>query len=559
MTKDIKTKNVAKNIKTLDKAATATQHIRQASVKSKQQIEENTNYQEKSPQTYAINKVSKKVPQHTKGIIMNAKKNEKQLRIHLNEKKRAKAVKTEKAIIDVHKMPQQKRILSFDKEHYKRQMYYPDRKALKAKRSASKSSKTGRSKNIKHITKISKHEKVSAKLPSQNKNAAKQHAIHSVRKSKETAAAMKSAAWKPSGHVKKTTHAAASALRKMIESAKEVYVFLAAIGSIAVFFILIIALIGGIFMTGGSSSSENTQLSQEVIDHTPLIQKYAEEYEIPTYVNAIQAIMMQESVGRGNDPMQSSECAFNKEYPNKPNGITDPEYSIKVGVENFADCIKRANCEDPFDIEHLYLAWQGYNYGNNYIEWAVENFGGYSQGNALMFSEQQAAKNGWLSYGDPEYVPHVARYYQFTQMGTGSSEIVNIAISQLGNKGGIPYWSWWGYQSRVEWCAIFISWCADQCGMIDDGSILKFENVTVGMEWFKERDQWLPNDVTPSESMVIFFDWNNDSTCDHVGLVEKAENGTVYTIEGNSGDEVKRNTYPLNSDIIMGYGTIKDR
>lgn len=120
----------------------------------------------------------------------------------------------------------------------------------------------------------------------------------------------------------------------MIESAKEVYLFLSAIGSVACLFILVIALVGGIFMSRGNSSSGNAQLSQEVIAYTPLIQKYADEFEIPLYVNAIQAVMMQESGGKGNDPMQSSECAFNKKYPNTPNGITDPEYSIEVGIEN---------------------------------------------------------------------------------------------------------------------------------------------------------------------------------------------------------------------------------
>lgn len=318
-----------------------------------------------------------------------------------------------------------------------------------------------------------------------------------------------------------------------------------------------IALVGGIFMSRGNSSSGYAQLSQEVIAYTPLIQKYADEFEIPLYVNAIQAIMMQESGGKGNDPMQSSECAFNKKYPNVPNGITDPEYSIKVGIENFADCVKRAKCKDPFDIENLSLTWQGYNYGNGYIEWAVKNFGGYSQGNAQVFSEEQAAKHGWSSYGDPEYVPHVMRYYQFAQLGTGNSQLVNVALTQLGNKGGIPYWSWWGYSSRVEWCAIFVSWCSEQCGMLQDGSIPKFENVTIGMNWFKERNQWLPRGTVPSEGMIIFFDWNNDNHCDHVGMVEKAENRIVYTVEGNSNDEVRRNTYSVNSNVIMGYGTIK--
>lgn len=172
--------------------------------------------------------------------------------------------------------------------------------------------------------------------------------------------------------------------------------------------------------------------------YTPLIQKYADEYDIPRYLNALQAIMMQESGGKGNDPMQASECAFNTKYPNTPNSITDPVYSIQVGVQNFADCLKQAKSNDPLDIPLLSLALQDYNYGNGYIEWALSNFGAYSQGNAKVFADEQARKHGWSSYGDPEYVPHVLRYYQFSALGTSNSKLVNIAASQIDNQGVLP-------------------------------------------------------------------------------------------------------------------------
>lgn len=120
---------------------------------------------------------------------------------------------------------------------------------------------------------------------------------------------------------------------------------------------------------------------------------------------------MQESGGRGTDPMQASECPYNTEYPNTPGGITDPDYSIRVGIQYYADCVTQAGCESPADISRLQLSWQGYNYGNGYIGWALTNYGGYSLENALEFSQQQAAAHGWSGYGDPEYVPHVQRYY----------------------------------------------------------------------------------------------------------------------------------------------------
>lgn len=555
MSKDIKTRTVLKDVKTIDKAKVASEHIHHATIKSKEQYEEHTSQKEHTPHDYAVNKTSEKVPRYTKNIVINAGVNEKRYRNHRKEKNAIKTLQKEYQEIA---SPISHQDYQIKAKTHKTHSAFTKNRTIKIRRINKKDIKTTDSKEIKQFIKAPKNDrKVSVRIPSQNKNVAKQYAIQSMKKSKESASAMKQVAMKSSNYAKKITKATTSAFKKMFESAKEVYLFISAIGGVACLLILVIALVGGIFMSRGNSSSGYTQLSQEVIAYTPLIQKYADEFEIPLYVNAIQAIMMQESGGKGNDPMQSSECAFNKKYPNTPNGITDPEYSIEVGIENFADCIKRAKCKDPFDIENLSLAWQGYNFGNGYIEWAVKNFGGYSQGNAQVFSEEQAAKHGWSSYGDPEYVPHVMRYYQFAQLGTGNSQLVNVALTQLGNKGGIPYWSWWGYSSRVEWCAIFVSWCSEQCGMLQDGSIPKFENVTIGMNWFKERNQWLPRGTVPSEGMIIFFDWNNDNHCDHVGMVEKADNGIVYTVEGNSNDEVRRNTYAVNSNVIMGYGTIK--
>ena len=120
---------------------------------------------------------------------------------------------------------------------------------------------------------------------------------------------------------------------------------------------------------------------------------------------------MQESGGRGTDPMQSSECPYNTRYSNSPNAIQDADYSIHVGIQYYADCLKEAGCTSPQDMDKLKLSLQGYNYGNGYITWALRNYGGYSAENALQFSNDQAASHGWSAYGDPEYVPHVLRYY----------------------------------------------------------------------------------------------------------------------------------------------------
>jgi len=135
--------------------------------------------------------------------------------------------------------------------------------------------------------------------------------------------------------------------------------------------------------------------------------------------------------------------------------------------------------------------------------------------------------------------------------------IVQVALSQIGNVGGEPYWSWYGFGSRVEWCACFVSWCADQCGYIDTGVIPKYAGCDNGMDWFKERGQWADNSVEPSPGMIIFFDWaynGQDGTADHTGIVERVENGIVYTVEGNTSDSCAERHYAVGHSEILGYG-----
>ena len=325
-------------------------------------------------------------------------------------------------------------------------------------------------------------------------------------------------------------------------------------------FLLVFILIAGIIAGAAfSSSSENSEsLSDEVLAYTSVMQQYASQYGIPEYVSAIQAIMMQESGGRGTDPMQCSESPYNTRFSHSPGSITDPNYSIEVGVQTFADCISQAGCSSPQDMDKLKLAWQGYNYGNGYIVWALQR-GGYTEANALQFSQEQAASHGWSSYGDPEYVPHVMRYYSGGSLFAGlfgNQQIVSVAMGQIGNSGGQKFWSWYGFDSRVEWCACFVSWCADQSGLIASGNVPKFSLCRDGVSWFQGKNKWQSGGTTPTAGMIIFFDWDHDGNSDHVGIVEKCEGGRVYTVEGNSSDQVRQRNYAMDYASIMGYGVI---
>lgn len=136
----------------------------------------------------------------------------------------------------------------------------------------------------------------------------------------------------------------------------------------------------------------------------------------------------------------------------------------------------------------------------------------------------------------------------------GSPGIVEIALQEVGNVGGEKFWKWYGFDSRVEWCAIFVSWAANEAGYIDSNVIPKFAGVWNGVDWFKALGEWQDSSYIPKSGDIIFFDWEIDGKPNHVGIVEKVENNKVYTIEGNSKDECKNKTYDLNSNVIFGYG-----
>ena len=147
------------------------------------------------------------------------------------------------------------------------------------------------------------------------------------------------------------------------------------------------------------------------------------------------------------------------------------------------------------------------------------------QKTACSFPMSRQLHHGWSAYGDPEYVPHVLRYYSsgglFASLFGGNGQIVSVALTQLGNEGGQKFWSWYGFDSHVAWCACFASWCGDQAGLIENGKMPKFSLCDDGIAWFQNKGKWKSRGYSPAPGTLIFFDWNGDGTSDHVGIVEK--------------------------------------
>lgn len=550
---DIKTRQINKGtIKTIDRAANLSSHVRSSTVRTKDQVDSQTEPEPGNESEYASDETIR-----TAGSVVNIG-----YRMSMAGKQKPRRVSAESTPrIDVKtkaEMVRKSRSVGrfgakesrsgsmLREAHVGSRIKNAETSVIRGKRSIKPIVPIREGKSIKTISSTGgKQMTAQAK-----KTEAARKAVIKTRKMTE----------RIRRDVKKSAIMTYKAMKAVIGGAKALFLALIAGGWVAVLVIVVFVFFGAAFYFFGDESSSNyTPVSQEVEAYTPVIQKYAEEYGIPEYVDLIKAVMMQESGGRGKDPMQAAEGPFNTKYPKKPNGIQDPDYSIQCGVQELKSVLEQAKVENPLDMEHIRLALQGYNYGNGYIAWAVKRDGGYTVENASAFSDEQAKKHGWKSYGDKQYVAHVLRYYPYGNYnyGIGNTKITQVAAQQIGNQGGKKFWSWYGFNNRVEWCACYVSWCADQCGYIKEGIIPKFSAVSDGISWFKDRNQWQKPGYRPMPGDIIFFDWEGDGSCDHVGIVEKCDENTVYTIEGNSRDECRRKTYSINSSLIFGYGVPK--
>lgn len=584
---DIKTRDAAKGtIKTIDKGLIASERMKSAYARTKDKAEQGYYADENSPTEYAAGRVSNSAhrikdegvhqfnKQGQKGVqttgenLVKAKDkiaDFKEKRAVQTAEKRQARYAAERTGTQVQQTAAQCSASSMPAAETpqaiktRRQVKKTMKATARSTQTAVKSTARGTGKTTERGIKTAQAtSKAAIKTTEQAAKTTQTAAKVSAKAAKTTVQAAKTTAKATVTAIKAAVRATMAAVKAIIAGTKALIAAIAAGGWIAVLIILVVVLFGCAvsLFGGGTENSSYTPVSAEVEAYEPLIQKYAKQYGVPEYVELIKAVMMQESGGRGLDPMQAAEGSFNTKYPHVPNGIQDPEYSIQCGVQELKAALISAEVENPIDMEHIKLALQGYNFGNGYISWAKTNYGGYSYANAVEFSTTQAEKLGWNSYGDTQYVSHVLRYYPYGRAFTsgGNQAIVEVALTQLGNEGGQPFWSWYGFGGRVEWCACYVSWCADQCGYLESGIVPKFALCSDGVDWFRANGQWQDRNYEPKAGDIIFFDWNSDGTIDHVGIVEKCENGTVYTVEGNSGDACKQKQYAVGSSVIYGYG-----
>lgn len=542
--KDIKTKDSSKKtIRTLDKAVVGTQKIKNEFINSKDRIKQASDSSDESTQEYAANNAEYTFESVSKSGISKA-----------NKIGRNSFIETKNKLTNRIKTGHEA------KEQFKSKQGI--KSLIKQKNTTSTvqnvSDRTGASQSIKTTDKTIKTSSKTIKTPSQNIVATN----NATKQASKSATVFKERAKKAAQSSKKVTKALASYVRKIILALKSFITALLTGGWLATMIIVVIVLIGlvcgsvfGIFFSGEDSGTGMTmkdvvrEINTEYEDKLDDI-KESVEYDVLEMSGSRAVwkdVLAIYSVKVNTDESNPLEVAtMNEEKKELLKDIFWEMHEIDSSTETKTETVVTETddgngniieTEDAVTQTYLYITVSHktvdemisqYNFDMTQQKYLVELL---SEENNMLWSQ--------VLYG----------------IGTVDGEIVTVALSQVGNVGGQPYWSWYGFSSRVEWCACFVSWCANECGYIDAGVIPKFAGCVLGSQWFMERGQWADGSIEPTAGAIIFFDWEGDGITDHVGVVEKCENGTVYTVEGNSiGDSCRQRTYSVGSSVIYGYG-----
>jgi cell wall-associated NlpC family hydrolase len=610
---DIKTRNITKDIKVFDRAADVGTHMKNAVIKSKdaitsadRQAGQTQDTGHNSPSEYASDNVTsgarnaaertaqgmrKNPVKKASENVSKAKENFQAAKRHMNEAKNAV------------KKPENGQMRKTAENAVNRAMGQPKREMVKraqntarrtvnnTRQTADKSIKTVQrpEKTIKQaargmektIKTASKTVKGTAKTAQKGIKTAEKTAKVTVRTSQQTAKAAQRAAQAAAKAAKAAAQASKAAARAAIQAAKiaikvtiatvkaiiaatkALVSAIAAGGWIAVVIILIICMIGllvgsvfGIFFSGEDSGNGYTMpmAIQEI--NAEYADKIKEIRDNNTHDDVVMSgtradwkeILAVYAVKVNTDPENAQDVATLDEGKkellrsvfwdmNVLTYRTETKEVTEVTVEDDGN-EDFTSTETTVTKTILYITVSH----KTALEMA-EQYGFTAQQKAQLaelLSDEYASLWSAVLYG----------------IHNGSGDIVAVAISQIGNVNGEPYWSWYGFDSRVAWCATFVSWCANECGYLDAGIIPRFAACqSQGIPWFTERDLYQGNGYVPAPGDIIFFDWENDGHSDHVGIVEYVEGEVVHTVEGNTSNSVARRSYRLDSSNICGYGT----
>ena len=565
---DIKTRDVVKGtVKAIDKSAVAAERMKDAYIRTKDKAEQGVFAAEGSPDEYAadrilsgtetaaheaahgLDKVGRKGVKTTKENISKAKEYFRQQKADLPRK-------------------QAQRSMRRSADTAQKSIKTVDRSGKTIKQTAKSTGEAAVKTTQKTVKTAERTARTTIKTAHQTAKTAQKTAQATAKSAKAAAQAARATAKAIATGVKAAVKATIAAVKAIIAATKALVAAIAAGGWVAVVVIIVICLIGlivgscfGIFFSNEDSGSGQTMQA--------VVQEINTDYQ--TQIDTIKANISYDVL-----EMSGSRAVWPEVlavYAVKT--TTDPDNAQEVATMNDS---KKAILKDIFwqmneissrieakteevitetDDGHGNIVESTSTVTRTYLYITVSHKTAEEMADQYNFSADQRKQLAELLADENRSMWSAVLY----GIGTGDGEIVTVALSQIGNVGGAPYWSWYGFNSRVEWCACFVSWCANECGYIDAGVIPKFAGCVWGVEWFRDRGLWQDNSYEPRPGDIIFFDWDNkgssgpqDGESDHVGIVEKVENGTVYTVEGNSGDSCRENHYAIGYYEILGYG-----
>ena len=592
MGKGIKTRvSEKKGIKAIDKAAVASERMKEAYIRTKDKADHSLYAEEGSPGEYASDRLSAGVDNVTheavhqfdkqgrKGV-QTTKENISKVKEKIQKRKAAAEQPKKQAarqagqstarwsgrqaadtVSEPAKAVRQERraIKTLDRGKKGIKTVDRSRKTIKQASSTAKGTIKTTSKSIKTAEKTAK---ASIKTSQQAAKAVQRTAQATARAARAAAHAARVAARTAVVAAKAAVKATVAAVKAIIAATKALIAAIAAGGWIAVLVIIVICLIGmiigscfGIFFSGEDSGTGQTMQTavqeintdyQENLDEIKASHSY-DVLEMSGSRAVWKEVLAFYAVKTTTDPDNAQEVAtmddekleLLKDIFWQMNEISSSTSTQTETVIETSDDGNGNIVETEVTVTRTYLY---ITVSHKTAEEMADQFG-FNEDQREQMAELLADENNSLwsqvLYG----------------ITGGDGEIVTVALSQVGNVGGEPYWSWYGFGSRVEWCACFVSWCANECGYIEAGVIPKFAAcASQGVPWFQERGLWQLGSYEPRSGDIIFFDWDGDMSADHVGIVEKVENGRVYTVEGNSGDSVRQNSYPIGYSDVLGYG-----
>ena len=590
MGKGIKTRVAHKGIKAIDKAAVASERMKEVYIRTKDKAEHGLYAEEGSPGEYASDRVSSSVDsaaheavyqfdkQGRKGV-KTTKENISKVKENLQKRKAAAEQPKKQAEKRAAQQTGQRAgphtvdrlsepVKTVRQEHGTVKTLERSRKSIKtvdrSRKTIKQASSTAKgtvkttSKSIKTAEKTAK---ASIKTTQQAAKTAQRTAQATARAARAAAHAARTAARAAATAARVAVKATIAAVKAIIAATKALIAAIAAGGWVAVLVIVVICLIGmilgscfGIFFSGEDSGTGQTirtavqeinteyeeRLEEIKTSHTHDVLEMSGSRAVWKEVLAVYAVKTTTDPDNAQEvaTMDDSKKQLLKDIFWEMNEISFRTESKTETVIEETDDGNGNIVETETTVTRTYL----------YI--TVSHKTAEKMADRYGFNEEQREQMAELLADENNSLWSQVLY----GITGGDGEIVTVALSQVGNVGGEPYWSWYGFGSRVEWCACFVSWCANECGYIEAGVIPKFAGCVQGSQWFKDRGLWQDRNFEPSAGQIIFFDWEGDGVTDHVGIVERVENGTVYTFEVNSGDACRQNSYSIGSSVIYGYG-----